>query len=269
VETIQSVERAAAILASLAAGDRGGRRLIDVAAETGLGKSTTHRILQTLVRAGLVEQDGDSGVFYLGFGLFALGATAANRHGLAELANPAMLALAERTGDTVYLSVRSGPEAVCVDRVSGSFPIKTLTLHPGDRRPLGIGAGSLALLAWLPDDEVRRVVDANAPRLSDHGGLDAATVLELVDTSRRLGYAFNDELLVPGMSAVGLPVRGGSGQPVAALSVASTSSRMSERRRQDIVAWLAEEAEALQTRLNGATGGLTEPTIRWLTPDPA
>jgi DNA-binding IclR family transcriptional regulator len=265
VETIQSIERAAAILRSLAAGERGGRRLIDVTEETGLGKSTAHRILQTLVQVGLVEQDAESGMFYLGFGLLTLGATAADRHGLNELAGPSLLAIADRTGDTVYLSVRSGGHAVCVDRVSGAFPIKTLTLHPGDRRPLGVGAGSLALLAWLPDDQVRRIVDGNAPHLSDYGRLDSATILELVDTSRRQGYAFNDQLLIPGMSAVGLPVRGRNGHPIAAVSVAAISSRMSERRREDIVSWLAEEVAKLEARLGGDSGGLTEPAVRWLT----
>ena len=265
MESIQSIERAAAILTSLAAGGGNGRRLMDIAAETGLQKSTAHRILGTLIAAGLVEQDDDSGQFHLGLRLFALGVSASNRYGLVDLAGDAMRRLADRTADTVYLSIRSGNEAVCVDRVSGSYPIKTLTLHPGDRRPLGVGAGSLAILAWQPDPEIRRIIEANSPLLARHVNFDAATLLELAATSRRDGYAFNDRMLIPGMCAVGVPIHGQDGRPVAALSVAAIESRMQASRRADIVDWLTSEATALGERLADATLGLTQSTVRRLT----
>jgi DNA-binding IclR family transcriptional regulator len=265
VESIQSIERAAAILTSIAAGKGNGRRLVDIAAETGLGKSTAHRILGTLIAAGLVEQDAEGGRFFLGLHLFALGMAASNRYGLVELAGDAMRRLADRTADTVYLSIRSGNDAVCVDRVTGSYPIKTLTLHPGDRRPLGVGAGSLAMLAWLPDAEVRRVIEANAPLLAGYGNFDPATLLELAATSRRTGYAFNDRMVIPGMCAVGVPILGRDGRPVAALSVAAIEGRMQSSRRADIVDWLTEEAAELGGRLAGATLGVTQSAVRRLT----
>jgi DNA-binding IclR family transcriptional regulator len=264
MESIQSIERAAAILTSLSAGRGNGRRLVDIAAETGLQKSTAHRILGTLIAAGLVEQDDESGLFYLGLRLFALGVSASNRYGLVDLAGDAMRRLADRTADTVYLSIRSGDEAVCVDRVSGSYPIKTLTLHPGDRRPLGVGAGSLAILAWQPDHEIRRIIEANASQLRNVN-FDAASLLELTAASRRDGYAFNDRMLIPGMCAVGVPVLGQDGRPVAALSVAAIEGRMQASRRADIAKWLTDEARALGERLAEATLGLTQSTVRRLT----
>ena len=266
VESIQSIERADAILTSLAAGGGSGRRLVDVAIETGLQKSTAHRILGTLIATGLVEQDPDSGLFHLGVRLFALGVAAANRYGLVELAGETMRRLAERTADTIYLSVRSGTEAVCVDRASGSYPIKTLTLHPGDRRPLGVGAGSLAMLTWLPDDEVRRIIDANTGALAAHVNFDPATLLQLVATSRRDGYAFNDRMVIPGMCAIGVPILGRGDRPVAALSVAAIETRMDTGRRTDIAGWLSDEAKLLTDRLAEATGGLTEASVRRLLP---
>ncbi len=264
MESIQSIERADAILSALAAGGGSGRRLIEVAAETGLQKSTAHRILGTLIATGLVEHDADSGLFHLGMRLFALGVAAADRYGLVELAGDTMRRLAERTADTVYLSVRSGTEAVCVDRASGSYPIKTLTLHPGDRRPLGVGAGSLAMLSWLPDDEVRRIIETNTGALATHVNFDPATLLQLVASSRRDGYAFNDRMVIPGMCAVGVPILGRGDRPVAAVSVAAIESRMAGGRRADIAGWLTDEAGLLTARLTDATGGLTEASLRRL-----
>ncbi|MEV4087303.1 IclR family transcriptional regulator [Nonomuraea fuscirosea] len=266
-ESIQSIERAAAILEAVAAGEGHGRRLIDIAADTGLRKATAHRILGTLAQVGLVEQDERTSRFSLGLRLFSLGMAAANRYGLADLASECMLRLAERTHDTVYLTIRSGYEAVCVDRVTGGFPIKTLSLNVGDRRPLGVGAGNLAMLAWLPDDEIRTIVAANAPQYPHFGKLDSATIMAVVEESRELGYAFNDRLILAGMRAVGVPVLGHDGRPVAALSVAAITERMSPARRADIVAWLAEEAKALNERLREAIGKVTESRVRRLAGD--
>ncbi|MCP9953869.1 IclR family transcriptional regulator [Actinomadura madurae] len=267
MESVQSVERAVAILVSLSRGGRDGRRLIDVAADTGLQKSTAHRILNTLAQDGIVEQDEVAGRFHLGFELFALGFAAVNRYGLIDLVNDSLLRLAAETEDTVFLSVRNAAEAICVDRASGAFPIKTLTLRIGDRRPLGVGSGSLALLSWLPDDEVKRVLDANASKLDSYPNFDVDTLLRLVEESRSRGYTFNDQMLVPGMRAVGVPVIGKDGRAVAALSIAAIESRVDEDRRAELARLLAEEAEKVGKRLEETTDGLTESSIRRLLPD--
>ena len=159
-------DRDPALVRSCAADrQRQGARLADVSAATGLSRSTAHRLLTTLVGLGLAEQDHASGCYFPGLVLLGLGAAAANRHSLAELAAPFAQELADRTGDTVYVAVRSGNMAVCVDRIEGAFPIKILTWNVGDQRPMGVSASGLAMLAALPDDEVARVVEANAARI--------------------------------------------------------------------------------------------------------
>ena len=69
-------------------------------------------------------------------------------------ARPSLQRLAQKTGDTAFASILEGTAAICVAREVGDFPIRTLTLSVGDRRPLGVGAGSLALLASLSDDAI-------------------------------------------------------------------------------------------------------------------
>src|SRR6267378_4217823 len=98
--SVQSLERAAAILRVLADEHRTGVRLTDLAARTQLSPSTAHRITSALVDLGLAEQESGSSRFFPGLALVGLGAAAANRHGLAELAEPFCQRLAERTGDT-------------------------------------------------------------------------------------------------------------------------------------------------------------------------
>ena len=84
----------------------------------------------------------------------------------------------------MFLTVRSGFDAVCVDRKQGSFPVQILTVEAGSRRPLGTAAGNLALLFPLPQEEVSRIVDANESRLTQFGQLDRDELLAMIRRSR-------------------------------------------------------------------------------------
>lgn len=266
METIRSVARAAAVLDVVCAGGAGGARLSEVAAATGLQKSTVHRLLTTLVELGWLEPESSTGAFHLGAPMVAYGTVALNRHGLLDVANPRLTAIAEDTEDTVYLSVRSGAEALCVDRITGAFPIRTLTLRVGDRRPLGLGAGSLALLAWLPDDEIDRVLAA--PNSTPGYARPSPTTLRTtIAEARRRGCALNVGGLIPGAVGVGVPVRGNDGRPVAALSVAAVEARLSGPRVDEVVALLEREAEILARDLTALAPQATEAGVRRLTPD--
>jgi DNA-binding IclR family transcriptional regulator len=133
----QGIERTAAILRALGKMQEAGARLTDVSAETGLSKSTAHRLLAALVQIGFVEQDTSTGRFYLSYEMFTLGSAAANRNGIVQLAHDAMQRLIERTEDSVTLHARSGPnDSICLARLEGHFPVKVMTMSVGDRRPL-------------------------------------------------------------------------------------------------------------------------------------
>lgn len=260
----QGVERTAAILRAVAERNSTGARLTDVALAAKLSKSTAHRLLGALMAVGLVEVDPITRLFHLGFDLLVLGSRAANRFGLVDLASGALSRLVERTADTVYLQARTGVEAICLERREGEFPIKTLTLSVGDRRPLGVGAGSLALLAALSDADVGRTIEANASRLGPYQGFDVAALWELVALTRRRGYAFNDGRIIPGMYAIGVCVRGADGVPAGALSVAAIESRMTGERRESIVDWLQTESRAIEARLGEMTQRLGDVGVRRL-----
>ena len=204
----QGIERAAVVLRVLAAGQGRARGFPKWRRRRSCRAPRTHRLLAALIQAHLVEQDADTRLFHIGFDLLAFAAKAASRHGLVEMAQGALQRLAERTSDAVFLSVRSGVESICVDRHEGSFPIRTLTLSVGDRRPLGVGAGSLALLAFLSDARIERLIAACARRLAPYPAFDVASIHGLVKQTRRQGDAFNDGRIVPGMSAVGVPIMG-------------------------------------------------------------
>jgi DNA-binding IclR family transcriptional regulator len=244
----QSIERALLLMREIAAHNRSGSRLLDLATRTGLQRPTVHRMLKCLTVQDMVLQDPDTHRYYLGPMIFELGLTAAPRFNLREVCHPAMTRIAEATGDTVFLTQRSGLDSVCVDRQEGTFPIKTFTLEIGMRRPLGVGTGSLAILSALSEDEVKHVIASNTPRLAEYG-LTPTSLQAQVKRAQKLGYAVREMPTLAGVRSVGQPLNNQSGIAFAALSVSAISSRMSEKRVGDLAALLRNEARLVEKQL--------------------
>jgi DNA-binding IclR family transcriptional regulator len=167
----------------------------------------------------------------------------------ASAARVSLIRLAGKSGDTAFASVNEGTAAICVAREVGEFPIRTLTLSVGDRRPLGVGAGSLALLAALADDVIDKTLMRNEAWLKDFQGFSAGRLRRLVERTRKDGFAFNEGGIVPGMNAIGIAVVDEHGLPLAALSVAAIKDRMSKSRISELVDLLGVESRSLATMM--------------------
>lgn len=246
----QSIQRAAHVLRILASRNGTGLRLVDISSHSRLERPTAHRILKCLIAEGLVKQDAQTRRYFLGHLVFELGLAASSSFNLRDVCRPVLARLAEKTGDTVFLTIRSGFDTVCIDRAEGSFPIRTLTLDVGTRRPLGVGAGGLALLMSLPDQAIDDVVSANALRLGAYNNLTVPALMRLLKRCRELGYALNDARITPGATSVGLPIRSRSGEPFLAISIGAISSRMTEERQKELVALIRAEIINLEAAVS-------------------
>jgi len=260
VVSVQAVGRTSAVLDALAVGASEGMRLARVADATALGKTTVFRLLKALTEVGYVEYDEKAKLYRLGYRLFQLGQAARSFH-IIDLASAGLDRLAEETGDTVFLSVRDGTTALCVDRRTGTYPIRTLTLSVGDRRPLGVGAGSLALLAFEDDAEVESILAANSTERNVFERFGDADLRSMIAATRKDGHSYNDGRIVTAMNAVGVPVLDAGGRVAAALSIAAIHERMDIERRRMIIKLLKQEAVALRKLLEDRNrGGAATPS---------
>lgn len=236
-----SLHRAVSLLSCVADSTQ-GLRLTEAAAATGLSASTAHRILGALVQHRLLRVDEATRRYLPGAQLFRLGASATRHYSVAGLARPSLQRLAAATQDTVSLSVIDGMEALCLDRIVGSYPIKTMTLEVGERRPLGVGAGSLALLAALPAAERATIIQNDeARRQAAFAMFTADNLMRWADDAARKGYAYSPERVLPGMSAVGVAISGPDGRPVASISLSGIASRVKGERLRELVELLHQE----------------------------
>lgn len=240
--------RIAAMLKIVAAHNAQGMTLNQIGTLAGLQQSTAHRIVSALSSVGFLYRDPVTRKYYLGSLLFELFTTGFPYFDVREVCLPALIRLAELTNDTVYVTVRSGLDGVCIDRREGSYPIRTTTVEVGARRPLGIGTGSLAMLAALKKDEADSIISRNAPRYEEHG-ISVQQVVQGVERAREQGYVYQEVWGAPGVNAIALPLRGRIGRPFAGLSMTAIASRMTPDRARDLLASLRKELEGIEEHI--------------------
>lgn len=243
----QAIARAIATLRFIAAASKEGVRLTDAASKLRLKIPTARRLLQALVKEELVLFKAENKTYHVGVGLISLGAAAASSPALAERYMPALFAIANATKDTVYLMIPKGVHAVCLSVIEGQNPVRVLSLEPGDVRPLGAGSASLALYAFLPDEQRQTIRKYN---VADYGTyhLTAEKVESMAKETRNAGFAFNPGLIIRGVYGVGFPIFEGE-KLLAAIGVAAVKQRLDRTRQKQI----ARIVQLAVSRLPGLT----------------
>lgn len=238
----QAVERAVRLLQAVAACGDAGARLTDLVNGQGLSKPTVRRLLAALIEQNLLAQNEATRRYYLGLELFSLGALAGQRLNLRRVSVDALARLTDQTQDTVFLSIPDGRDSLCIARYEGEYPIRALTMSVGDRRPMGVGAGSLAILSAMPDADVDEILRSNASRYVPYAPeISTERLREKVEATRAAGVAsstffLSDGKVMPGMNAIGIPIVTALGIPIGAVSVAAVPERLGPDRRAEVVA---------------------------------
>jgi DNA-binding IclR family transcriptional regulator len=225
----------------------------DIAARLELNKSTCHRILTTLAAGDFVERPSP-GTYRLGIGAFRVGSAMARRLSVRERALPAMRELYRHSGETVFLLVLRGDEAVCVERLDGRYA-STHTLRIGGTLPLHLGAGPRLLLSALPDEQVEGYLAGPLQRRTSPTQATADQLREEVRRIRADGYATSRDDVELGVKALSVPVRDHTGATVGALSLSGLTAHLPDSEQEHQLALLRtagdEASRALGLRAVG------------------
>ncbi|NKJ50683.1 transcriptional regulator [Burkholderia sp. SG-MS1] len=259
----QAVSRALRVLRAVARTRATGINLAQLVRDTELNKPTAHRLVLALIAEGMVEQDPRSLRYFVGRECYVLGGIANERFGLGREAADAVARLARTSGDSAFFSIRSDVFAVCVLREDGDFPLKTHVLQPGTRHPLGVGAGSLAMLAAMENHEVERCLQENEALLKrNYPRFSLPLLRREVSLTRERGFSVNEGLVVSGSWGVAVAVRSPTGEVVGSLSIAAVESRLPKERQLELGNHLLAEATRVEMHLARAAAMRPEPKAK-------
>jgi DNA-binding IclR family transcriptional regulator len=245
----QTVDRAMSLLKLIARSPSEGLRLLDLSGASGFDRATTYRLVSSLVKHGLVDQEESTKRYTLGLEFFTLAAAASNRHDLSNQARIALEYLSEVTGDTAIFCLRSNSNIVCVDVQTGSFPVKALPMDIGSHRPIGAGASGVAILAPLPDFEVRQMLQSNRQRLKKIPGQDLDAILNRVANCRKQGYAFAAEEPEGRILGLAVALVSRNNRPLGTLTLCGIPERFTPERVSSLAKLLMERSTILDETL--------------------
>jgi DNA-binding IclR family transcriptional regulator len=246
---VRSVDRAAALL--LALGDSQGEAgVTELARRLGLHKSTASRLLATLQRRGLVEQDEESGKYRLGLVVIRLAERAERTLDLRGIAMPELERLARLTHETTGLGILDGDTLMTVAQADGPNLI-AVGDWTGRATPLHCVAPGKVILAALAEREVLRIVRRGLASYTDRTITELEPLLEELARIRRRGYATGLGEFELGLNAVSAPVHDARGNVVAAVDIWGPAFRLTPRRIPELAAQAREAAAAISVRLGG------------------
>ncbi len=196
----------------------GGLTFSEAVRESGVPKSTAHRLLSELIDIGALRFDEDSKTYQGGLLLARYGSAVASGYDVRDIARPHLEALHEITGHTATLGIRDGSQGIYLDKVESSdFGIR-LHSEIGKAFPLHCTGIGKVLLAGAPQGEVNGILQGRLESMTkntitDKGALRA----ELAQVQER-GYAIDDEEITRGLICIAAPIYGPGGEVAGALS---------------------------------------------------
>jgi len=246
---VRSVDRAAALL--LALGDFPSEAGVTELARTlGLHKSTASRLLATLERRGLVEQDEESGKYRLGVAVIRLAERAEKTLDLRSIARPDLERLARATRETASLGVPDGDRCLTVAQADGPNMVACAD-WTGRTTPLHCVASGKVLLAAMAERDILRLVKTGLTACTDRTITALEPLLEELARVRRRGFATAFSEWEPGQNAVAAPVHDARGRVVASVSVWGPAYRITPARVAELAAEVRAAAGAISIRLGG------------------
>ena len=241
-----TVEKAVDILFHLHASHE-SRGVTAIARDLGLAKSSTHRLLTTLRRRGLVERD-ERGRYRTGIGLVALGLGALEREPVVAAARPVLEAEAESLGETFFLVSLRAQEIVVLDKVEGTGFLRAAP-RVGSAVPVhatAVGKLYLAFASGLlsfPGETLEAFTSRTA--------IDAGALRAAVAETKLRRWASNRDEWIPGLSVLAAPVLSGE-RMLAAVALAMASPRLEEFGEEALARRVVAAGLRIASRLEGS-----------------
>jgi IclR family acetate operon transcriptional repressor len=241
--SIQSVDRALLLLETIA--DMGGEAtLTELSNRTALNISTCHHLLATLIKRNFVAKVPGRRLYALGGRILYIG-HACLQVDLPRRAQPHLEAINKVTGETVHLAAQQGDVFSILSVREARHAVRVETGKLGKMPAPHAQSLGKAMLAWLPEDEMRRILGKTLARYTESTIVDFAALVESLRIVRRTGYALDKEEYLPGVICIGAAIRDHAGAVVGAISASMPTMRATDEHVAQVREEVVNAARAL------------------------
>jgi IclR family KDG regulon transcriptional repressor len=245
--TLSSVANAVRLI-KIFSDDRYEIGISELGKRLSLPKSTVHRLASTLVEAGMLEQNVDSGKYRLGLLVFELGSLVRRKMDFSSEAKSHLMELREKTGETVHLAVLDQFSIVYINSLESQQAIR-MKLEVGMRKPAYTTAAGKVLLAYETNDALKQLFAAGLMEFTQNTIVDPIEFLQELALIRARGYAIAHEENELGVRSLAAPVRDNFGKVIAAASIVGPAHRLTKKALVSFVPDIVGAAAAISIRL--------------------
>jgi len=205
----------------------------EVSKKTGISMATTFRTMSTLCKANILVQSANRGKYRLGPKILDLSRAYMSYLNLEDVALPHMEKLNAKTNETIGLYIRENSEAVCLRAITGHKSIQRV-INVGMRSPIYAGSPSKTLLAYLPDDEIHKILQSiKMEKITDLTQTNISKIVKDLRAVRKKGYSITKGENTKLSFAVSAPIRSISGEVVAALSIVGVTLLLTDQKERE------------------------------------
>jgi len=247
---VQVVEKALEII-ELLTGNQWieGMSISELSTELKLGKSTVHRIIETMEAKGYISQDAESKKYQLSWKLYELGNTLPRRRNLFSMDTSLLQELCDRFNETVNMGVKVEDSVVTINKINPTTSL-IANLQIGTREALYATAMGKALISEMTREEIFKIIgEGPYEKFTSKTISSLDQLMKDIERIRARGYSTDEEEYSAGLTCIAVPLRNYRKQIVAAISISGATIRMTESKLNDIQKELKTVANKLSSYL--------------------
>lgn len=225
----------------------------ELANATGLNVSTTHRIANTLVSYGYLRQKGKRGKYLIGLKFLEFNTILMKTLKIRDLALPVLEKLRSASGESTNLAILDRNEVVYIEHLDSNYTLRAFTAV-GNRAPLHCTGVGKVFLATLDEPRRKSLIEKPLARFTDNTIIDPDELSGELAIVKREGVAEDNGEMETGVRCLAAPVKGASGNVVAAISISGPYVRLNNTRVEELKPLIKDYALEI-SKILGYRGG--------------
>ena len=194
-----------------------------------MSKTTVHRLLTTLENKRFITRDKATGLYRLGLRFIEMASLVLQDVELHRWSQPYLQRLSQEYGETVDLSILDASHVIYLEVIESPHRLK-LAAAVGQRLPAYFTASGKALLAYMPADQVRKIIGENLTEYADSNPVSIPDMLADLKATAERGYAISEQEYEKDINAVAAPIFDSEKRPVASIAIVGPSFRLTRDR---------------------------------------